>query len=347
MFKSFLRMVAVVLIIITLTGCDALPETTNTGVQDQPEIYYIHDNKFIRQQPGQKSEMLLTLPDLGETKDALKIEGMIFVLRERGLQKVSIADKSVDLITQFANPVISGVLSADPNHYTLIFAVDDKVEIYDLGKQTTNEVFSQPGAGFFKPIGLTKDGKKLYLVPHSGDPEFPEILILNLNSGKIESFSIGIGYEAALSQNARYLAIASVHYIALEKPIEYGLTLFDLFAPQTSGRILPIPNSPSHVSDLIWSSDNKRVYFLLRPGTPYDDLTTSYGIWCWNVESETFSQVVAIKNPAMHLVDISPDGEWILLRPEVESSIDLVHIPTGKIETMLLPAGPLALVRWR
>ncbi|MFH1906411.1 MAG: hypothetical protein ABIL11_03355 [Chloroflexota bacterium] len=364
MFKSFMWMAAVVSI-VTLNGCGAMPETPNIGVQEQPEVYYIHEDELIRQQLGQKPEALLTLPDMGEVRDALKIEETIFILRERGLQKVSVADKSIDLVAQFPEAISRGLLSAAANHEMLIYSVDERVEIYHLGRQTTSEVFSEPGFGFFAPLGLSTDGEVLYLVPVSGDPEFPNICLVNLPNGEVTVISIGIGLGAALSPNSRYLATTAIRTHPTPSfvgELQYGINLFDLlsepppeyewdqfevlFEPPT-GAILTLPHSPSHPVGLEWSFDSQWVYFLLRPGKPWEEPTTSYGLWRLDVELETFSQVAEIDNPAMRLVGITPDGEWVLLRPEVEGSIDLVHIPTGKSETMLLPPEPIVLVRWR
>lgn len=350
MFKSFVWMAAVVLI-VTLNSCGAMPETPNIGVQEQPEVYYIHEDELIRQRLGQKPEALLTLPDMGEVRDALEIGETIFVLRERGLQKVSLADKSVDLVAQFPDAVVSGILSAAANQEMLIYSIDERVEIYHLGRQTTSEALSKPGYGFFWPLGLSADGEKLYLKPHSGDPEFPEVWAVNLSNGEIEPLSIGFGDGAHLSPNGRYLAIASIHSIPSELRLEYGLTLFDLSSPQAAGRILPLPNLPSYTYGLLWSPDSQMLYFMLHPGMRWDgeDPTTA-GLWRLEVESQAFSQVATINNPVYtSLFGVSPDGEWILLAAVVEDSfaIDFVHIPTGKIETMLLPAGPIVLVRWR
>lgn len=334
-----------VILAVGLHGCGVALETSSVAKPKPLNVYYIHENQLVSQQPGQQPETLLALPDLGQVKDALKVEENIFVLRERGLQNVSLADKSVDLVAQFPNATISGALFAAINQGALVYAIDEKVEIYDLRGQTTREVLSHPG--FFVPLGLSADGAKLYLVPLGGDPEFPEIWGLTLNNGEMEPFSIGIGSGAALSPSSRYLAIASTHFVELEQPLEYKLTLFDLASPQALGDILTLPNFPSHIRGrLIWSSDSQKLYFLLRPGAPYDDPKTSYGLWFFDVGSETFSRVVEIENPTMHFISLSSDGEWALLMPETEPSITLVFVNSGKMETIELPTGQIVVVRY-
>lgn len=318
-------------------------ETPTAAQTKQVSVYYISDNQLYLQQPGGQPEALLVLPDLGQVKDALKVEESIFVIQERGLQKVSLADRSVDLVEQFPNVTINGRLLADINQEMLIYAIDQKVKLYHLRRQTTSEVLSQSEElsqpSFSVPLGLSADGTKLYLMPRGGDPEFPEVWVLTLNNGEVKPFSIGIGTVAALSPNSQYLAIASTHFVELEQPLEYKLTLFDLASPQTSGHILTLPNSPSHSRGLIWSPDSQTLYFLLRPGAPYENPTTSYGLWHFEVGSETFFQVATIENPTMHLVSLSPDGEWALLAPEREPFIMLVGTKTGEVNTIEVPTA--------
>lgn len=332
-------------------GCGILPETPNAAQSEQISVYYISNNQLYLQQPGGQPQALLVLPDLGPVKDALKVEDDIFVLHERGLQKVSLADRSVDFVEQFPNVTINGRLFADINQEMLIYAIDERVELYHLRRQTTSEVLyqsdeiSQPS--FFVPLGLSADGTKLYLMPRGGDPEFPEVWVLTLNNGEVKPFSIGIGTLAALSPNSRYLAIASTHFVELELPLEYKLTLFDLASPQTPGHILTLPNSPSHSRGLIWSPDSQKLYFLLRPGAPYDEPTTS-GLWRFEIGSETFSQIANVEDPTLHFVSLNSDGEWALLMPETGFSITLVRIDSGEIKIIETPAVQLPfLVRYQ
>ena len=238
---------------------------------------------------------------------------------------------------------INGRLLADIHQVMLIYAIDQKVKLYDLRRGTTSEVLSQSDEisqpSFFVPLGLSADGTKLYLMPRGGDPEFSEIWVLTLNNGEVKPFSIGIGTLAALSPNSRYLAIASTHFVELELPLEYKLTLFDLASPQTSGHILTLPNSPSHSRGLIWSPDSQKLYFLLRPRAPYEDPTTSYGLWRFEVGSETFSRVANLDNSNLHFTSLSPDGEWALLIPETEPFIMLVRTNTGEVNTIEVPTA--------
>jgi hypothetical protein len=311
-------------------------ETSSAAEPEQVSIYYIVDDQLFLQIPGGQPQALLALPDLGQVKDALKVEESIFVIRERGLQKVSLTDKSVELTAQFPNVTINGRLLADINQGMLFYALDEKVELHDLRRGTTREVLSQPG--FFVPLGLSTDGTKLYLMPRGGDPEFPEVWLLTLENGEVKPLSIGIGYEAALSPNSQHLAIASTHFVQLEQPLEYKLTLFDLASPQTSGRVLTLPNPPSHIHGRpVWSPDSQMLYFLLRPGAPYEDPTASYGFWSLDVKSGNFDSVAAIESPAMHLVSLSSDGKWAVLLPETEFSVTLVRISSGEMETMEAP----------
>jgi hypothetical protein len=317
--------------------------TGNPAQPEQVSVYYISDDQLFVQEIGGQPQALEALPDFGQVKDALRVEESIFIIRERGLQKVSLADRTVDLIAKFPNATINGHLWADIDHGMLFYAIDEKVGLYDLRRETTSQVFSQPG--FFVPFGLSQDGTKLYLVPLGGDPEFPEVWMLNLNNDEVERFSIGIGSAAALSPNSQYLAIASTHVVELEQTLEYKLTLFYLAAQQTSEQVISLPNAPSYIHGWpIWSPDSQTLYFLLRPGAPFEDPTTSYGLWSFEIGSETFSRVAELDDPTLHFVSLSSDGEWALLIPETEFYILLARTDSGEMETIEVPATQLPFV---
>lgn len=342
MYKVFTWMV--VILTLGLQSCGTAPEAPRSVEPERPNVYYIHENQLVLQQPGQQPEILLVLPDLGQVKDALQVEKNIFILRERGLQKVSLVNKTVDLVEQFPDITVNGALFAAVGQQLLIYAVDNKVELYFLSKSTVREVLSQ--TGFFVPFGLLKDGTELYLVPRAGDPEFPEIWVLALDDGETKPFPTGIGTEASLSPNGQFLAIASTHFLEMGNPREYRLTLFDLTSPEVPGRILSLPNAPSHsYGRLIWSPNGQELYFMLRSGKPSDESETSYGLWRLVVGSETFSPVANVEDPALHFVSLSPDGEWAILIHETKPYVTIVHVNSGEINTIELPAGQVAIVR--
>jgi hypothetical protein len=56
-------------------------------------------------------------------------------------------------------------------------------------------------------------------MPRGGDPEFAGVGVLDLNNGEVKPLSIGVGTEAALSPNSRYLAIVSTHFVAVEQTL--------------------------------------------------------------------------------------------------------------------------------
>lgn len=345
MFIAF-RWVFSTIALLALSSCRAFPSAPTIVAPAQPEIFYIHDSKLTRQPLGQEPQALLTLPDMGAVRDALKVDDTVFVLRELGLQKVSLADHSVEGIAQFGNPIGGGALFAQGE--SVFYSLDEELRQYDIAKGTTRKVLSYPHAGFFKPLGLTQDGKGFYLLPLAGDPEFPAIWEVNLTNGEVTELPVGIGHEfAALAPDSRHLVTVAVHSVLPEGSLEYGLGLFDLSTFPPSGQFLTLPNPPSHIAyGLAWSPDSRWVYFLLRPGMPWDEPTTSYGLWRFEVETGTFSRTADIDNPTMHLVSISPDGEWMLLRPEVERYLALVHISTGEVKIVELPTGRVEIVRW-
>lgn len=333
---------------LALIRCRAFPTSTANITPERPEILYVHNGKLMRQSSGQVSQAILTLPDMGTVKDALKVDDTVFVLCEWGVQKVLLADHKVEIVEQFSAPIREGALFATDEY--LFYSIADKVlRQYDIVKGTTRTVLSYPHDGFFRPLGLTQDRKGVYLLPLAGDPEFPTIWKVELTNGEVTELPIGLGLgEAALSPDRRQLAILAVRIDPIESLPEYGLGLFNMSTSPPTGRFLTLPNPPSHMVDrLVWSPNSERLYFLLRPGEPWELPTTSYGLWQFEVASGTFSRIANIDNPTMHLVSLVSNGKWALLRPETERYITLVHTVTGDVSVIELPTDQIELVRYQ
>ncbi|MEN6384907.1 MAG: hypothetical protein ABFD79_06880, partial [Phycisphaerales bacterium] len=227
MLKIF-RWLLMLITLVALNNCQAFPTASINKPQEEPEILYIQNGKLIRQTISKASQEILPLSDMGKVKDALKVDDMVFILSEFGLQKVILADHKVEVIEQFGDPIISGGLFATNLHLYYSIA-DDALYQYDITKENTHIVLSFPNQGFFRPLGLTQNGSGFFLLPLAGDPEFPAIWVVNLYNSDVKELPVQFGCEmAALSPNQRKLALQEIHYGTDENLREYGLGLFDL-----------------------------------------------------------------------------------------------------------------------
>ena len=221
--------------------------------------------------------------------------------------------------------------------------------LYQVDQDTVRTI-STHGEGYIQPLGLTIDGRSMYGLPLGCDPEFDKFLLISIDQGRITkelptwdatSKEYGNGY-AALSPDAHFLAFLTTRHV--EDSLEYRLSVYDL--DHLTIERYELPNTPSYLGELLWSPTGQTLYFILNPGTPYDESSESYGLWSLDVHTGIFSPVTSLKNRFMHLVTISSDGKWILLQPETEPNATYIDLATGKQVLMnLLIDGEFKIVR--
>jgi hypothetical protein len=99
--------------------------------------------------------------------------------------------------------------------------------------------------------------------------------------------------------------------------MNFRLSLYDFEAGPPSLQNYALPHSPSHIYGGMWAApDSPNFYFLLHPGAPWDEPAASYGLWRFEAASGEFIQAADLPDPALHLVSLEPDGEWLLLQNE-------------------------------
>jgi Tol biopolymer transport system component len=221
-----------------------------------------------------------------------------------------------------------------------------KVGLYQVDKNISMNVYSSD-IGYIVPLGLTTDQHGFYGVPVGCAPGFDRFWLISTDGGEIKKElptsdatpnESGTG-AAALSPDSRHLAFTTSSTVDAENSvIRHRLSIYDLDTITIERYDLPHP--PSHVRSLLWSSDSQWLYFVLNPGTPFDEPSNSYGLWSLNMQTGQYLRITDLDDPLMRLVSISPDGQWILLQPEAWQIVTYVHLSTAeKIFINLPPAG--------
>jgi hypothetical protein len=327
-------------------------EPTEEPVPNQPPaLYYIQGNQLIKLIAGEATKTLGELPEAGPVKNAIQVGNTLLVLREGGIQRVDLADGATELLFKPDLPVLFGdFLLADQDQILYSAVIDDPSVIFGfrtlIGTYRVKEGILNPSLSLpqnLRVLGLTLDGRGLYLLPVGQDPEFDSVRLFDLISGEMEKELPveGSGY-ASLAPNGRLLATAS-QIGALDQKYEGMINLYDLPSlPLTPPRSLALPQSPSHVTGLIWSPNGGSLYFLLNPGSPWDEPSESYGLWRLEVPSGEFSQVIPLQQTGFHLRGLSPDGQWLLLEHESKPGALLVNQLTGDILAFTRPNGAQA-----
>jgi len=352
---------------LVLSGCatpispSITPTTYIPATREEltpPALLYVANNKLYEQQPDGTTLISVNLGEEGNILDAVRVKDTVFVLREKGLQRIEIDTGETKMAVEFDKVPLFGELARTSNDFVLLYStawdsacsstgIGATVGLYQINKDISTEVFVKD-EGTIKPLGLTMDGQSIYGLPLGCDPEFDRFWLISIDQGKITkelqtsdatSKEYGEAY-AALSLDARFLAFTTLHRIESEGPPIYRLSVYDLESLVIERYELPKP--PSYGDGLLWSPNSEKLYFILNPGAPYDDSSESYGLWSLDIHTGIFLPVTSLDNRFIHLVSISSDGEWILLQPETEPSVTYVHVPTGEQFVINLPPEGLS-----
>jgi hypothetical protein len=323
-----------------------------------PTLIYVEDNEIAELSQEGASRTLAVVPEAGNTESALLHGDRVLLLREQGLQLVDLVEDAAVRLMPFDAPVLFGNLmpaGADAVLYSAM--LDDggggtmgftaHVGLYSSSAGRERQLIEHEGSLVL--LGENAAGDSTYLLPLGGDPEFSEVWLVSLATGEVRTRLPVEGYEfAALSPDARLLATAGIRFLPEGQRLDYGLGLYDLRNDESvDGRWLPLPLPDSHVSGLIWSGDGQCLYFHLRPGSPQENPTETYGLWCLNPERMEYSRVSPLDEPTAHIVTISPDDGWLVLRPETAHEIIMVDLAAGGAVTLSLPDNFEEIVRWR
>lgn len=299
--------------------------------------------------------MIASLGDEGDVISAIKLKDAVFVLRKKGLQRVELEGDKTEMVVRFDSTPLYGELIKISNDNVVLFstALDSGCSSTGIGSilglyqidNYASRLFFANDEHYIQPLGLTADQQSVYGFPQGCAPGFGEFWLISTDKGEITSKLLigdatskeaGVG-NAALSPDARFLAFGT-SLVEAENSNRYRLSIYDL--EDITIERHELPNPPSHIWDgLLWSPDNQRLYFVLNPGSPYDEPSNSYGLWNLDIQTGIFSLVTSLHDPYIHLVSISSDGQWILLMPEALLSVTYIHLPTGEPVVISLPPG--------
>lgn len=338
------------------------PPTCNSAAFDASDItqpfFVFLKGKTLMVQIGDKSPQPIgDFPDLGKIEDALLADKALFLLRQNGIQRVLLSDCSNATTFEFNEPVMSGNLLLSPNGSQVFYGiVADSTRVSDIGFFEVNGDLVHPirtateSPNTYSLIGVTEDGKGLYLLQYGQDPALGLILVIDIENGNVgRELSIEGWGSGVLAPNRRAFATPN-QVINTSEPfsgLEYKLNVYDLPSlPLTSPHIFTLPNPPSEIGfgGLHWSPDSQKLYFLLIE--PNNDPQISYGLWSLAVTAGSAEQVTTIPDPSFYLNGISPDGTWSTIRDDNSDQSLLVNIQTGKVSQFSVPVEAI-LVGWQ
>jgi hypothetical protein len=312
------------------------------GTHTPPELIYIsRNNQVMAQEYEGSARILAELPDTGRVLDALTTHGRIYVLTERAVLEINLDGTANRILADLDPPVLSGSLMVYGETH-LLYSVNvngwDQAGIGTVDLVNDEHRYIPESTGYIAPLGFEPQDDQLIGVPLSGDPEYPEFVHVNLETGELTRGlptsnppMTAFGYEwAAMTRDGRFLAFSTKQYIAIHQPFVFGLSLYDFSAEPPALQSFALPQAPSHIfGNMLAAPDQHSFYFLLRAGSYHDEPATSYGLWRFDALTGSFAMVADWGNPTSHLAWVTPQGDWLLLVSEANEPV-MVHAPSGQ-----------------
>jgi hypothetical protein len=335
------------------------------GVAGTPPLFFVADGKLY-QQVNDTSEMIADLMSIGEVYSAVRIGDNLFILSGTGLHMVDINTKSVAKTSViFEEDSSFGSLLRTPDPNVLIYSnaagpacnlpnrMGMVTGLYRIKEDAARVIFTTEDQTA-KILGMTADQKRLYGYPESCDPAFERFWMISTADGNIEQEFLtwkDVGQEeyawwyASLSPNAQYIAFMSYRIVEQNGSSftdAYRLSLYNL--NDQSIKRYEFPNPPSSASgNLLWSPDNRKVYFPLNVGSP-TVADENYGLWSFDVSTGEFSQITKQFEQLPIPVSITLDGQWLLF--QAEQTAGYVNLRTGEQIKVPISVKGLKLVFW-
>jgi hypothetical protein len=331
-----------------ISGSTPVDQTASSPVQ--PQILYIYRDE-LHYLSSSTPVRRLKLSNAGSALAAITIGDTLFILREQGLEKVALDGSSTALLVRFELPALFGQVSSAADNQEVIYSANVTGPRASFGMGTYIGVWPVYGSGItatlssdqaWQPLGLGAGRNSLFVLPHGQDPAFNRLLIANLPNGQISSEISVEGYEiASLSPTGDIIVTTAERLNDSNGTYASILNIYYLNGRTATHTMVPLPNQPSHIRQLVWSPDGRFLYFvLLSHDLTYDDPDhppTSLGLWQLEINSQTLLQLVPANSGRAPFLAVSSDKLWLLVSYEGERTAERLHLSDERLQNLTLP----------
>ncbi len=329
-----------------------VPATAATAVAGSSSFLYVHQGILWEQAGAGAPRQVTPLPQGSSVLAARLVGDTLLLLREQGVERIGLSDVSSDVVRSFDFRARFGSLDATPDGKRVIYAasVEDprssfgaaaRLGVYDVetgasrAVTPTAELAAYPGLA---PLGLTPDGANMYLLPRGQDPAFARVAVVAVETGQLVR-DLPISGEGGVSLSSD--GTVAVATGPCRPTSEAGLLInvlqfYDLRQNPLQPREIPLPPAPCPLSGLAWAPDNSALYAVTTgdpstaPGRPATVLRI-------DARTGAVTPVATLDQAEHHLLALSPDGRWLLLRRATEPRATLLTLPNGEPAEIDLP----------
>lgn len=329
------------------------PTTAPTSAPATPESPVYVDGGAVIARTGLDDMAQLGSAPAGVHGAALLDDGALLVLRESGVERVSLPGGESQQVAALDRPAIYGsfrelrdgsvlyaAIVSEPESVAP-FGMGTRIGVYDPASGAARQIVSAPQN--LELLGVTGDGAALLVLPRGQDPAFGIIQARSLSDGAlVEELQVpGEGF-ARVSPDGRWAAASSRRVIDDQTSAD-ELLLYDLTARPVTSQVVALPQGGA-ASGGVWAPDSSRFYFTYGAGN-VSMLEGSYGLWGLDPATLEVAQVADVEVVGWQVAGISPGGS-VLLRSETSDQAVLVGTPSGAVTPSVLPPSAL-LAGWQ
>lgn len=327
----------------TLSTIATLPPT-NCNVPDlenidyrQPVYAFLNAQTLMLQQGGEPAVSVGETPNMGTIKSALLKNESLFLLMDMGILEIDLSNCTSAIVQKFTLPVMNGDLVLSPDGLQLFYGTVSSANqistfgAFDISHRTDRSILTLSESMItWYLIGVSEDGKDLFLLHHGQDPSLGIMLTVDSQTGATTREISFEGWNSlALAPNRLTFATPNQVVNKNDYSLSFKLNVYDLRSSPLTPRVFDLPNPPSEVGygGLRWSTDSQTLNFLSIDST-YEP-KTSYGLWALDVASGKSRQVASVSDPTYYLDGISSDGSWVTVRDDNSNQAVIINLLSG------------------
>ncbi|MDD5369463.1 MAG: hypothetical protein PHQ40_10275 [Anaerolineaceae bacterium] len=329
-----------------------------------PALYYFSQGAVYRQTSSDRGEKFANLSSIetaGEIKASLSLQGAALLLRGRAIERVLLPAGEVKILTHSTLAVSYGQLIPVPRTRQMIvvaaledataeFSSSTQIWVYSLETDELLPVFSAQAV--YQPLGLTPDGRGVYLIPRGQDPSYGEVQTVSLQTGQVvERFPVRAYGDAFASPDGKTILIEDD--LQLPEETTEKISLYHPEQPVAAPTRISLPCPYQRVAQLSWSIDSQRAFGLLAPDEGRfgegAQATAPCGLWFLDVSTDKLSPVMLPDAPTHEgkppIMTVSAGGACILLRFTGQPEAWLVDtgsataVKVGLPESLIVPGS--------
>ena len=317
------------------------PQTPAPAPQAHPTIPFAAvDNKLFELRPGGQTTEIGALPALGRVFDSVQRGDELIFLHERGLVSAA-RGRGPRTIATFTQGAATGGYLVTTGNSNKVLYVYTRAATNQMGWESVAGVIEngaarkvRQAANNMLALGLTADGRGMYVIDQGQDPSFVTVKLVYLETGRVQ-VELPYAGEGAVALAPDGATVAAVSF----RGSELDSLTFYTSGSATGGPFNVTPKEGWNVAALRWAPSGRVVYATLYPRAD-----TSQGE-LWQIDPVTRRSALVARNFAVDtaLLGVSQDGRFLL--GQQGESLIVVELQTGRTERYSLPRGAV-IARW-